>query len=74
MDNIGRLRFGIRFINVASLSGIATTFMEKYLSFWSAYLLCFCFLWVSAVMMLVFKSHYGTFSCLLYSALTWLLT
>ncbi|KAJ1706814.1 MSF oligopeptide transporter [Aspergillus flavus] len=46
------------FINVASLSGIATTFMEKYSSFWSAFLLCFCFLWVGLVLMLVFKNKY----------------
>ncbi|PIG85294.1 MSF oligopeptide transporter [Aspergillus arachidicola] len=46
------------FINVASLSGIATTFMEKYSSFWSAFLLCFCFLWVGLVLMLVFKNQY----------------
>ena len=49
-----------RFINVASLSGIATTFMEKYSSFWSAFLLCFCFLWVGLVLMLVFKNTYCT--------------
>ncbi|KAF7622029.1 putative MSF oligopeptide transporter [Aspergillus flavus] len=46
------------FINVASLSGIATTFMEKYSSFWSAFLLCFCFLWVGLVLMSVFKNKY----------------
>ncbi|KGO58336.1 Major facilitator superfamily domain, general substrate transporter [Penicillium expansum] len=46
------------FINVASLSGIATTFMERYSSFWSAFLLCFCFLWVGLVLMLVFKNKY----------------
>ncbi|KAB8266628.1 POT family-domain-containing protein [Aspergillus minisclerotigenes] len=46
------------FINVASLSGIATTFMEKYSSFWSAFFLCFCFLWVGLVLMLVFKNKY----------------
>ncbi|KAB8215230.1 POT family-domain-containing protein [Aspergillus novoparasiticus] len=46
------------FINVASLSGIATTFMEKYSSFWSAFLLCFCFLWVGLILMLVFKNKY----------------
>ncbi|RAQ53736.1 MSF oligopeptide transporter [Aspergillus flavus] len=46
------------FINVASLSGIATTFMEKYSSFWSAFSLCFCFLWVGLVLMLVFKNKY----------------
>ncbi|EAW14928.1 oligopeptide transporter [Aspergillus clavatus NRRL 1] len=47
------------FINVASLSGIATTFMEKYSSFWSAFLLCFCFLWVGLILMLVFKNQFS---------------
>ncbi|KAI6914356.1 oligopeptide transporter [Hortaea werneckii] len=46
------------FINVASLSGIATTFMEKYVGFWSAFLLCFCFLWVALISMVAFKNHY----------------
>ncbi|KAJ7165415.1 putative POT peptide transporter [Mycena filopes] len=32
--------------NVGSLSGVATTVMEKYLDFWAAFLLPFCSLWV----------------------------
>ncbi|KAK6006753.1 hypothetical protein QM012_005761 [Aureobasidium pullulans] len=46
------------FINVASLSGIATTFMERYIDFWAAFLLCFCALWVGVIMLLVCKNRY----------------
>ncbi|KAJ6617114.1 POT family-domain-containing protein [Mycena sp. CBHHK59/15] len=33
--------------NFGSLSGVATTLMEKYIGFWAAFLLPFCFLWVA---------------------------
>lgn len=47
------------FINVASLSGIATTFMERYIDFWAAFLLCFCALWVGVIMLVICKNRYG---------------
>ena len=40
-------------VNVGSLSGIATTFMERNIGFWAAYLLPACFLWL-AVIILIF--------------------
>ncbi|KAJ7026811.1 oligopeptide transporter [Mycena alexandri] len=33
-------------VNVGSLSGVATTLMEKYIDFWAAFLLPFCSIWI----------------------------
>ncbi|KAJ7718371.1 putative MFS peptide transporter [Mycena maculata] len=39
--------------NVGSLSGVATTLMEKYIGFWAAFLLPFCSLWVALAVLLL---------------------
>ncbi|KAJ7718368.1 putative MFS peptide transporter [Mycena maculata] len=40
-------------VNVGSLSGVATTLMEKYIGFWAAFLLPFCSLWVALAVLLL---------------------
>ncbi|KAF7342262.1 POT family-domain-containing protein [Mycena venus] len=39
--------------NVGSLSGVATTLMEKYIDFWAAYLLPFCSIWVALALLIL---------------------
>jgi POT family proton-dependent oligopeptide transporter len=46
-------------INLGSLAGIATTFVEKRVGFWAAYLLPFCVLWISALTLLLCKTRFG---------------
>lgn len=45
-------------INLGSLSLIATPYMEKYIGFWSAYLMCLCMFVVGAVVLIVAKKYY----------------
>ncbi|KAI1340570.1 PTR2-domain-containing protein [Xylariaceae sp. FL0016] len=45
-------------INVGALSLLATPFMEKYIGFWSAYLLCFCAFSVGVVVLIVMRKSY----------------
>ena len=46
-------------INIGSLAGIATTFLEKDVGFWSANLLCFCTMWPSLIILLVWRKSFG---------------
>ena len=46
-------------VNVGSLSGIATTFMERDISFWAAYLLPACFLWIAVILLIVGRKRFG---------------
>lgn len=45
-------------INVGSLSGIATTNLEKRIGFWAAYLLPLCSLSISAMLLVFGRKHY----------------
>ncbi|KAH9884374.1 PTR2-domain-containing protein [Xylariomycetidae sp. FL2044] len=45
-------------INVGALSLLATPFMEKYIGFWSAYLLCFCAFTVGVVVLIIMRKSY----------------
>lgn len=49
---------------MGSLSGIATTFMERHIAFWAAYLLPACFLCVAIVILVVGRRRFGSqFDC-----------
>ena len=50
---------GSRMINIGSLGGLATTLLEKYVGFWAAYLLSFCSLWVSVLILVVWRHKFG---------------
>jgi POT family proton-dependent oligopeptide transporter len=45
-------------INVGSLSLIATPYMEKYIGFWSAYLLCLCMFMVGTLVVILGRKFY----------------
>lgn len=45
-------------INLGSLSVLATPYMELYVGFWSAYLLCTCVFFVGFIVLLVGEKHY----------------
>ncbi|KAJ7692895.1 oligopeptide transporter [Mycena rosella] len=45
-------------VNVGSLSGVATTLMEKYIDFWAAFLLPFCSLWVALAVLIMGRSKF----------------
>ncbi|KAJ5698086.1 hypothetical protein N7462_000091 [Penicillium macrosclerotiorum] len=45
-------------INVGSLSGLATPYMEKYIGYWSAYLLCLCMFFVGTLVLVVGRKFY----------------
>ncbi|KAJ6597790.1 POT family-domain-containing protein [Mycena vulgaris] len=47
--------------NVGSLSGVATTLIEKYIDFWAAFLLPFCSLWVALAVLILGRSKLGKF-------------
>ncbi|KAJ6562297.1 putative MFS peptide transporter [Mycena capillaripes] len=44
--------------NVGSLSGVATTVMEKYLDFWAAFLVPFCSIWVALAVLLLGRTKF----------------
>ncbi|KAI9659785.1 MAG: peptide transporter ptr2 [Bathelium mastoideum] len=44
-------------VNVAGLSSLATTFMEKYIGFWAAYLLPTCFLLAAIIPLIIWHSR-----------------
>jgi POT family proton-dependent oligopeptide transporter len=46
-------------VNIGSLSGIATTIMERKIGFWAAYLLPTCFLWFATILLLVGRRRFG---------------
>ena len=48
-----------RCVNVGSLSGIATTFLERQVAFWAAYLLPACFLWLAVVVLVFGRRRFG---------------
>ncbi|KAJ7234447.1 POT family-domain-containing protein [Mycena rebaudengoi] len=45
-------------VNVGSLSGVATTLIEKYIAFWAAFLLPFCFLWIAVAALIMGRSTF----------------
>ncbi|KFZ15967.1 hypothetical protein V501_02480 [Pseudogymnoascus sp. VKM F-4519 (FW-2642)] len=45
-------------VNLGSLSGIATTWMERDIAFWAAYLLPTCFLWFAVVILVVGRKRF----------------
>ncbi|KAJ7482017.1 peptide transporter PTR2-A [Mycena latifolia] len=45
-------------VNVGSLSGVATTLMEKYIDFWAAFLLPFCSLWVALIVLVLGRNKF----------------
>lgn len=50
----------IRFTNIASLSLIASTYLEKEVSFWAAYLLPLSTVWMLIPLMLFWQKEFGT--------------
>jgi POT family proton-dependent oligopeptide transporter len=48
-----------RMVNVGSLGSIATTLMEKYIGFWSAYLLDLCAVVLAVVVVHLAKPKFG---------------
>nr|POF05424.1 putative peptide transporter ptr2 [Quercus suber] len=50
-----------RAIQVGSVAGLATTFLEKDVGFWAAYLLPFCVLWVSVLTLWICRDTFGTY-------------
>ncbi len=48
-----------RFTNIAGLASIATTFMEKDLGFWTAFLLPTCFFWVAILLLVLLRNRFG---------------
>lgn len=45
-------------INVGSLSLLGTPYMEEYIGFWSAYLLCFCMFCVGLAVLILGRKKY----------------
>jgi POT family proton-dependent oligopeptide transporter len=56
-------------VNVGSLGSIATTLMEKYIGFWSAYLLDLCAVVLAVVIVHVARPKLGMTQTLSYSRL-----
>lgn len=49
----------LRLTNIASLSLIASTYLEKKIGFWAAYLLPLCSVWVLIPLLLVWQKSLG---------------
>lgn len=49
----------IRFTNIASLSLIASTYLEKEVDFWAAYLLPLSTVWMLIPLMLFWQKEFG---------------
>ncbi|KAJ6617094.1 oligopeptide transporter [Mycena sp. CBHHK59/15] len=45
-------------VNVGSLSGVATTLLEKYVGFWAAFLLPFCSLWAAVAVLVLGRTRF----------------
>ncbi|KAJ7747785.1 di/tri peptide transporter 2 [Mycena metata] len=45
-------------VNIGSLSGVATTLMEKYIDFWAAFLLPFCSIWVVLAVLFLARTKF----------------
>jgi Dipeptide/tripeptide permease len=48
-----------RFTNIGSLSLIASTYLEREVGFWAAYLLPLCFVWVPIPLLLFWQRSFG---------------
>lgn len=48
-----------RFTNIGSLSLIASTYLEKEVGFWAAYLLPLCFVWIPIPLLLFWQRSFG---------------
>lgn len=48
-----------RFTNIGSLSLIASTYLEKEVGFWAAYLLPLCFVWIPIPLLLLWQRSFG---------------
>jgi POT family proton-dependent oligopeptide transporter len=53
--------FAGRMVNVGSLGSVATTLMEKYIGFWSAYLLDLCAVAICVLVVQVARPKFGAF-------------
>ncbi|KAF2009736.1 PTR2-domain-containing protein [Aaosphaeria arxii CBS 175.79] len=45
-------------INIGSLGGLATTLLEQYVGFWAAYLLSFISLWISVLILVIWRTKF----------------
>jgi POT family proton-dependent oligopeptide transporter len=54
----------LRLTNIASLSLVPSTYLEKHRGFWSAYLLSLCSFWIGVVLMVVWRNEFGNLSLL----------
>jgi POT family proton-dependent oligopeptide transporter len=48
-------------VNVGSLGSVATTLMEKYIGFWSAYLLDLCAVTICVLVVQLARPKFGAF-------------
>jgi POT family proton-dependent oligopeptide transporter len=53
------LTTSIRVTNIASLSSVPATFLERIYGFWTAYLLAFSFLWIAIGLLIFCSSKLG---------------
>jgi len=52
-----------RAVNIGALSTLATTFIEKHIDFWAAYVLPLCALCISLLTLALCRTKLGTFGC-----------
>ena len=57
--NVHRANVIPRFTNIASLSLVASTYLEKDYGFWAAYLLPLCSVWILAPLLLFWHKSFG---------------
>lgn len=56
-----------RFMNIAALSSIASTWLEKERDFWSSYLFAFASLWVTVLLLTFWRKDFGRVKTLPFS-------
>lgn len=60
-------------VNIAGLAALATTFLEKYVGFWAAYLPPICIMALGFIPLLVFRTRYGKSLALICRTLQYLI-
>jgi len=59
MKGVKLIFFAGRMVNIGSLGSIATTLMEKYIGFWSAYLLDLCAVALCILVVQIARPEFG---------------
>lgn len=62
-DVVELIEISHRAVNIGALSTLATTFIEKHIDFWAAYVLPLCALCISLLTLALCRTKLGKFEC-----------